>query len=58
MTNIYILSKRYHVFFFVFFGSLFIGGQKLLPHCCYVHVRKRTFKPKTNPQLNEMPYFV
>lgn len=57
MTNIYILSKKYHDFFF-FFCSLFIGGQKILPRCCYVHMRKRTLTLKMNPQLNEMPYFV
>lgn len=36
MTNIYILSKSYHDFMFVF-CSLFIGGQKKTLKCgCYV----------------------
>lgn len=26
----------------LFFCSLFIGVQKILPRCCYVHMRKQT----------------
>lgn len=43
MTNIYILSKSYLDFMFVF-CSLFIGGQKeiTLKCVCYVHTLTHT----------------
>lgn len=60
MTNIYILSKSYHEFF-LFFCSLFIGGQKkcnikMWSPCkhTHTHTRKQTRVLNTH----EMPYFV
>lgn len=51
MTNIYILSKRYHVF--VLFCSLFIGRQKKKKSSHIVAMYTRInglFTPETNPQ--------
>ena len=51
MTNIYILSKSYHNFMFVF-CSLFIGGQETTFKCgCYVHTHthmQKTLKHNMN----------